>query len=396
MIFPMRSGVIAALLALTTPAFAEPVEWSGFFGVDKLPSDIALGRGTAPEQRPQTAPMFGGRVTYLAARSRWIDLGIEGELALTTSWTGYGFVDRRSSYFSPVLGYRGDVIVRALPESWFEPHLVGGGGGVTVASGSPFMTNDTDGVYFWGAGVTLAVQDAWLLRIDARQVWLPSMNDDRTAAYELNVSIGKTLQPRTIVVEHVATAEPTPPLATDQLEREVPPINNLPPPDIDFDGIRGSIDQCPTQPEDKDGFEDEDGCPDPDNDHDGIADTKDKCPGESETRNGIADDDGCPDEVPPKILAAFETATAVRFERGKARITPAGKLSLAKALGVLRDNPHLKIVITGHDNDADLAKKRAEAAKWYLVDKGVAEDQIDTAAADADKRAITIAVKPAS
>ena len=66
MIFPMRSGVIAALLALTTPAFAEPVEWSGFFGVDKLPSDIALGRGTAPEQRPQTAPMFGGRVTYLS------------------------------------------------------------------------------------------------------------------------------------------------------------------------------------------------------------------------------------------------------------------------------------------------------------------------------------------
>jgi outer membrane protein OmpA-like peptidoglycan-associated protein len=97
--------------------------------------------------------------------------------------------------------------------------------------------------------------------------------------------------------------------------------------------------------------------------------------------------------VSPTILAAFETATAVRFEPGKARITPAGKLSLAKVLDVLRDNPHLRIVITGHDKDAELAKKRAEAAKWYLVDKGVAEDQIDTATADADKRPITIAVK---
>ena len=394
MIFPMRSGVIAALLALSTPAFAEPVEWSGFFGVDKLPSDIALGRGTAPEQRPQTAPMFGGRVTYVPARSRWIALGVEGELALTTSWTGYGFQDRRSSYFSPVIGYRGDVIVRLLPESWLQPHLVGGGGGVTVASSSPFMTNDTDGIYFWGAGVTFAVQGAWRLRIDARQVWLPSMTDDRSAAYELNLSIGKALQPRTRAVVEVAGVATAPPPQQPLIIHEEPPPPPAPPPDLDGDGIIGDADHCPTQAEDKDDFEDADGCPDLDNDTDGIVDTKDRCPGEPETRNGIADDDGCPDEVPPKILAAFETATAVRFEPGKARITPAGKLSLAKALGVLRDNPHLKIVITGHDKDADLAKKRAEAAKWYLVDRGVAEDQIDTATANADKHAITIAVRP--
>ena len=36
--------------------------------------------------------------------------------------------------------------------------------------------------------------------------------------------------------------------------------------------------------------------------------------------------------------------------------------------------------------DADLAKKRAEAVKWYLVDQGVAQDQIETIAGpDADK-----------
>jgi OOP family OmpA-OmpF porin len=54
-------------------------------------------------------------------------------------------------------------------------------------------------------------------------------------------------------------------------------------------------DKCPNEPEDKDGFQDEDGCPDPDNDNDGIPDALDKCPNEPEDRDGFQDDDGCPD-----------------------------------------------------------------------------------------------------
>jgi OOP family OmpA-OmpF porin len=71
-----------------------------------------------------------------------------------------------------------------------------------------------------------------------------------------------------------------------------------PPPkvgDKDHDGILDNVDKCPMDPEDKDGFEDEDGCPDPDNDKDGIADIKDKCPLEPEDKDGFQDDDGCPD-----------------------------------------------------------------------------------------------------
>ena len=48
--------------------------------------------------------------------------------------------------------------------------------------------------------------------------------------------------------------------------------------DRDGDGIVDAIDKCPDEPEDFDGFEDEDGCPDPDNDRDGIPDVQDKCP----------------------------------------------------------------------------------------------------------------------
>ncbi|MBX3159136.1 MAG: OmpA family protein [Deltaproteobacteria bacterium] len=67
------------------------------------------------------------------------------------------------------------------------------------------------------------------------------------------------------------------------------------PKDTDHDGIVDSLDKCPTEPEDKDGFQDDDGCPDPDNDHDGIPDAADKCPNEPEDKDGFQDDDGCPD-----------------------------------------------------------------------------------------------------
>ena len=70
----------------------------------------------------------------------------------------------------------------------------------------------------------------------------------------------------------------------------------LPDPDNDKDGILDVDDLCPNDPEDKDGFEDEDGCPDPDNDKDRILDKDDKCPNEPETYNGFEDEDGCPDK----------------------------------------------------------------------------------------------------
>ena len=65
--------------------------------------------------------------------------------------------------------------------------------------------------------------------------------------------------------------------------------------DSDGDGIPDDVDQCPNEPEDFDGFEDEDGCPDPDNDGDGILDVNDGCPNDPEDFDGFEDEDGCPD-----------------------------------------------------------------------------------------------------
>ena len=68
--------------------------------------------------------------------------------------------------------------------------------------------------------------------------------------------------------------------------------------DRDGDGVLDPVDDCPDEPEDKDLFEDADGCPDPDNDGDGLVDQVDRCPLDPENRNGFEDDDGCPDTPP--------------------------------------------------------------------------------------------------
>ncbi|MFH1131065.1 MAG: OmpA family protein [Pseudomonadota bacterium] len=78
-----------------------------------------------------------------------------------------------------------------------------------------------------------------------------------------------------------------------------PPEKCLPKPpfiDSDGDGCQDKEDQCPNEPEDKDGFQDDDCCPDPDNDNDGILDKEDRCPNEPEDKDGFQDLDGCPDK----------------------------------------------------------------------------------------------------
>ena len=72
-------------------------------------------------------------------------------------------------------------------------------------------------------------------------------------------------------------------------------------PDTDGDGLPDSKDQCVLAPEDKDGYLDEDGCPDPDNDLDTVLDVNDKdatgktCMNDPEDPDGFEDTDGCPD-----------------------------------------------------------------------------------------------------
>jgi outer membrane protein OmpA-like peptidoglycan-associated protein len=71
--------------------------------------------------------------------------------------------------------------------------------------------------------------------------------------------------------------------------------DGCPDPDDDGDGVADGADACPQVAEDHDGFEDADGCPDDDNDHDGIPDRSDRCVAQAEDGDGFQDLDGCPD-----------------------------------------------------------------------------------------------------
>lgn len=73
--------------------------------------------------------------------------------------------------------------------------------------------------------------------------------------------------------------------------------------DRDHDGVPDDLDQCPGIAEDRDGFEDNDGCPEMDDDEDGIPDLLDACPRVKGVPNADPKKNGCP-APPPKVSDA--------------------------------------------------------------------------------------------
>jgi Outer membrane protein and related peptidoglycan-associated (lipo)proteins len=181
------------------------------------------------------------------------------------------------------------------------------------------------------------------------------------------------------------------------------------PADTDGDGIPDALDKCPNDPEDKDGFQDEDGCPDPDNDQDGILDASDKCPNDPEDMDGFEDEDGCPDldndrdgipdasdlcpnePGPPEEKGCpkkhtlvsvtqekIELHQAVFFATGRATIMPQSFPLLNEVADVLKTRSTMQVRVEGHTdsrggraNNMRLSQARADAVKAYLVGRDV-------------------------
>ena len=159
--------------------------------------------------------------------------------------------------------------------------------------------------------------------------------------------------------------------------------------DRDGDGIPDDVDKCPNEPEDFDGFEDEDGCPDPDNDKDGIPDVADKCPNEPETVNGVDDEDGCPDEAPIVVKEDRILLTErVLFDTNLARVRSAGRPILAAVLNLWKQHPEWDhLVIEGHADRRGpdpfndwLSHERAQRARKVLVEMGFPPEKLLVAA----------------
>jgi outer membrane protein OmpA-like peptidoglycan-associated protein len=166
--------------------------------------------------------------------------------------------------------------------------------------------------------------------------------------------------------------------------------------DNDGDGIPDDRDECPDEPEDEDEFEDGDGCPDEDNDGDGIPDERDKCRDEKEVFNGVDDEDGCPDEGDALVQVdegRIRLLHKVHFKTNSNQIV--GKSSfrtLDVVVGILKNRPETRVRIEGHtdskgerEHNLKLSRRRAEAVRRYIVDKGVDGDRLEAEGYGPDK-----------
>jgi len=385
----VRAGAVvvaAGLASASGAAAANPrLDASGFVGMAWFGAN-ELGNSWAAEQAPSTAPLVGARVRWLAlpALPAQLQLAVEAELAFAPAQTGDSADRGRRSYFAPVLAWRAHALLRLTRWREIAPHVVLGAGGETVASSSPFMSKETDPVAYWGVGADVPLSPRWFARFDVRHGVMAARADGVTSTFELQMGVGATfgggggVTRRAVASETTETA-PAPERTPDRAAPVRDEARGDQAADPDGDGVAGAADACPDAPEDHDGFEDGDGCPDPDNDRDGIPDAADRCPDDPETRNGITDDDGCPDALPAEVSAAL--ATQLRFEPGRARVTDAAATALRPVLAMLLQHTGLHLAIVAHAERAGgdaLARRRADAVKWHLIDRGVAEDRVET------------------
>lgn len=352
-------GVVAGVSA----AHADPhVEVSGFVGADYFGDNIGLGNSYAPDQVPGTSALVGARFAFFPwtaiPEEHTLELGLEAEVGFAPATTSGDPTKGRNSYFAPVFAWRGHLIARIAGDT-VRPFLLAGAGGMSVASSSPFIENESDPIYYWGPGLDLPVTEATSLRFDLRMGVMPG-RDGWTETYELQFGIAGTFgghpeKPVPVVVE--PPPAPPPPVVVVEPPPPPPVVVVAPPP------------------------------PNPDRDGDGIPNEQDKCPDQPETVNHWQDADGCPDELPAEIVAGL--AVDVAFEPNRARITPAAKKALAPTIAALRKYREVTLTITGHGK-GDLGKRRAEGVKWFLVDQGVIADRIKTVGGDEADRAIDL------
>ena len=396
-----RPTIVAALAAggllASTATSNANVEIGGTAGIHVFSTTNELGVpdvANAPSER--NSALFGVRLGLM-----FNDMfGVEGEFGVIPS-------ESRSLVFDIWnITYRGHFIAQfgaSDPNQKLIPFVLFGGGAMQVVSSKneTVIGKDVDAELYAGIGAKYRVDNGWGLRVDGRILFPPSSaSDGATVDFEALLSIYKEFGRK-----EATKAAPSGPKDTDGdgINDDVDKCPNeaedkdgfqdedgCPDPDNDNDGIPDAQDKCPLEAEDKDGFQDEDGCPDPDNDGDGVPDAQDKCPDQPETKNGYQDEDGCPDEIPAKIKLFTGVIQGINFKVSSADLLPSSNGTLNKAVAVLKEFPELKMEVQGHTDDQPFIKKkgqqfednqalsqgRAESVKAYFVKNGIDESRL--------------------
>lgn len=340
-------AVALALCASTAkPAGAEPpastfhhVElglWGGWHVFDP---DVELGVvDLLGSVAPRDSAIFGVRGAFFFVPA----FGLEVEAGmLPTS-------DDQAGDSVLITTVRAQAVVTAPPlAERLRLFLVAGGGWMTSWTAPKSRANvgeDTDFSLHWGAGFKVDLFERLLLRVDFRHVFVPDTRD-YGIGHDFEVSLGLGV--------------PLGAVRADASPRPVPV------------GVVG------------------------DRDGDGIADDLDRCPDEAENRNGFEDADGCPDRVPHLEVVdvcapgddcnvrfdgcAISILERVEFRYDRSELDPRSFPLLDSVARVILGHPWIQQVeIQGHtdgdgspDYNLKLSQGRALAVTNYLVSKGI-------------------------
>ena len=395
----LRPVIVAALGTAASGSVAHAnVEIGGTAGLHVFSTTNELGVPDvkdAPSER--NSALFGLRIGVMFNDM----LGVEGEFGVIPSEARVGVFDVWN------ITYRAHLIAQfgaKDPAKKLIPFVLGGGGAMQVVSSKmeDVIAKDTDAELYVGVGAKYRVDNGWGLRGDLRVLFPPSSDGSGpTVDFEALLSIYKEFGRKTVE----KPAEPSGPkdsdgdgIPDDQDKCPNEPEDKdgfqdddgCPDPDNDQDGVPDAQDKCPMQAEDKDGFQDDDGCPDPDNDNDGIPDKQDKCPGSNETVkagkdtketwNGFEDDDGCPDKGNVIIQGNdILILQKIKFRTNSAEILPESNEILDAVATTLQHHPEFTLIeIEGHaderapdDYNLRLTQDRVDSVMSALLSRGV-------------------------
>jgi outer membrane protein OmpA-like peptidoglycan-associated protein len=373
---PRTRAALAAVVLVTgaRAAAADPFQLGGFFGPRVFSKDAQLGNIEGVNDTLTPGVALGFRF----ARPLFSWLVPEVELPFATTSTRQYNTD--VFWLEP----RAQLRVVFLPHQKIQPFVLAGTGmPVTLSSKRGIFGSGVTGEGYAGGGVLLAPGRGVSLRLDARVGIQPGVG--AAVEPELEITIGVSFA--------VGATD------AEKARRKLPPP---PPPDTDHDGLLDAVDKCPDRAEDKDGFEDDDGCPDIDNDGDEVLDIADNCPLVPETFNGFEDDDGCPDTVPDDVDAIRGTVEGLLYNPGELPPRASAGAALDRIAATMTKHPSIKVLAIGYADDREaapagaspppdldalsleLSRQRAEAVKAELVQRGITPGRVDVIAKGAE------------
>jgi OOP family OmpA-OmpF porin len=401
-----RLGVLAiAIVAASAPAIAG-VEFGGTMGLHVFNEKNAVGESGAGPISLANSALFGLRLGFYFTPM----LGVEAEGGFIPGETREGANKTTPLVSAAGITYRGHLVAQFMPGAKIQPFVLAGAGLFQIVDTDNPVVIDKDStpVFYAGGGAKYRTKDGWVIRLDAR-ILLPKKSGGLdsngmlkdpsgvTTDFEVLAGVSRDFGAKkpTIKKEEVkpvadqdpdkdgivgaADKCPNEPEDKDGFEDD----NGCPDLDNDNDGIADATDKCPLEPEDKDNFEDDNGCPDPDNDADGVPDAADKCGDQPETKNGFEDEDGCPDEIPEKLKKFTGVIQGITFKVNSVELIGGSSKTLDAAAAVLAEFKDAKLEIQGHTDDqplkaggkfADntaLSQGRADSVKAYLEKKGI-------------------------